>query len=104
MRDLSPEDAQAVDRLAFHLLREAYCDLAGVMMRASAEAARTVLGTIEQRLTDTLGRFHSETAEGAASTAIVIAVGDRIGDVMDEAQNRTGAGPSALRRAADPRS
>jgi hypothetical protein len=100
MKDLSPEDAQAVDRLAFHLLREAYCDLAGVMMTANAAAARTVLSTIEQRLTDTLGRFHSEAAEGAASTAIVIAVGDKIGDVMDEAQNRNAA-PSARKRTAD---
>lgn len=95
MTDLSAEDEQAVDRLAFHLLRDAYCDLAGVMMRANADAARTVLGTIEQRLTDTLGRFHSETAEGAASTAIVIAVGNKIGDVMDEAQNRSRTGSSA---------
>lgn len=103
MRDLSPEDEQAVDRLAYHLLREAYGDLAGAMMRANADVARTVPSTIEQRLTDTLGRFHSETAEGAASTAIVIAVGDRIGDVMDEAENRSGTGPSARTRSADRR-
>ena len=90
MRVLTMEDEHAVERLTLHLLHEAYCDLAAVLRSAQPQAAAAILGAMEQRVTDVLGRICRQGLEGPASVAIAIAVGERIGAIMDQAHGRDG--------------
>ncbi len=94
MRALSAEDEQAVERLTLQLLHDAYCDLAAVLRGAQPQAAAAILGVMEQRVTDVLtgsaGRFGR-----AASVEIAVAVGERIGEIMDQAHGRDVAGTRA---------
>lgn len=89
MADLTPEDEQAVDRLAFLLLQDAYLDLAAVLKNINAGAAASVLDVIEERVTDALAGLHRQTAEGVASRAIAVAVGAKLSTALDEARGRT---------------
>ena len=88
MRVLMGEDEQAVERLTLQLLHDAYCDLAAVLRGAQPQAAAAILGAMEQRVTDVLGRVCRQGLEGPASVAI--AVGERIGAIMDQAHGRDG--------------
>jgi hypothetical protein len=90
MRALAGEDEHAVERLTLQLLQDAYCDLAAVLRGAQPQAAAAILGIMEQRVTDVLGRICRQGSEGAASVAIAIAVGERIGEIMDQAHGRDG--------------
>lgn len=90
MRALSAEDEQAVDRLTLQLLHDAYCDLAAVLRGAQPQAAAAILGVMEQRVTDVLTRICRQGSEGAASVEIAVAVGERIGEIMDQAHGRDG--------------
>lgn len=94
MRALTAEDEQAVERLTLRLLHDAYCDLAAVLRSAQPQAAAAILGVMEQRVTDVLTRICRQGLEGDASVAIAIAVGERIGEIMDQANGRSG--PPAL--------
>ncbi|ACB23237.1 hypothetical protein [Methylobacterium radiotolerans] len=95
MRALSAEDEQAVDRLTLQLLHDAYCDLAAVLRGAQPQAAAAILGVMEQRVTDVLTRICRQNSEGAASVEIAVAVGERIGEIMDQAHGRDVAGTRA---------
>lgn len=91
MRTLKVEDEQAVERLTLRLLQDAYCDLAAVLRGAQPAAAAAILAVMEQRVTDVLTRICQQGSEGAASAEIAIAVGERIGEVMDQAHGRDGS-------------
>ncbi|KST56648.1 hypothetical protein AO398_10280 [Methylobacterium sp. GXS13] len=91
MRTLKAEDEQAVERLTLRLLQDAYCDLAAVLRGAQPAAAAAILAVMEQRVTDVLTRICQQGSEGAASDRIAIAVGERIGEVMDQAHGRDGS-------------
>jgi len=91
MRTLKAEDEQAVERLTLRLLQDAYCDLAAVLRGAQPAAAAAILAVMEQRVTDVLTRICQQGSEGAASVEIAIAVGERIGEVMDQAHGRDGS-------------
>lgn len=95
MRGLPAEDEQAVDRLTLQLLHDAYCDLAAVLRGAQPQAAAAILGVMEQRVTDVLTRICRQGSEGAASVEIAVAVGERIGEIMDQAHGRDVAGARA---------
>ncbi|MGH1573486.1 hypothetical protein ACRAWG_26010 [Methylobacterium sp. P31] len=95
MRALTAEDEQAVERLTLQLLHDAYCDLAAVLRGAQPQAAAAILGLMEQRVTDVLTRICRQGSEGAASVDIAIAVGERIGEIMDYAHGRDGQSPLA---------
>jgi hypothetical protein len=88
MRVLTEADEQAVERLTLQLLHDAYCDLAAVLRGAQPQAAAAILGVMEQRVTDVLSRICQQGLEGPASVAIAIAVGERIGAIMDQAHGR----------------
>ncbi len=88
MQALSAEDEQAVERLTLRLLQDAYCDLAAVLRGAQPQAAAAILGVMEQRVTDVLTRICRQGSEGAASVEIAVAVGERIGEIMDQAHGR----------------
>lgn len=88
MTDLTPEEEQVVDGLAFHLLKEAYCDLAAVLLSVREEAARALFYGVDRRIADALARIHANSAEGPRTTPIVLAVGSKIGDVLDQAHGR----------------
>jgi hypothetical protein len=90
MRALAAEDEQAVERLTLRLLHDAYCDLAAVLRGAQPQAAAAILGVMEQRVTDVLARICRQGLEGPASVAIAVAVGERIGEIMDQAHGRDG--------------
>ena len=91
MRTLKAEDEQAVERLTLRLLQDAYCDLAAVLRGAQPAAAAAILAVMEQRVTDVLTRICQQGSQGAASAEIAIAVGERIGEVMDQAHGRDGS-------------
>ena len=55
---------------------------------AQPQAAAAILGVMEQRVTDVLSRICQQGLEGPASVAIAIAVGERIGAIMDQAHGR----------------
>lgn len=95
MQALSAEDEQAVERLTLRLLQDAYCDLAAVLRGAQPQAAAAILGVMEQRVTDVLTRICRQSSEGAASVEIAVAVGERIGEIMDQAHGRDGPGVRA---------
>lgn len=88
MRALTSEDEHAVERLTLQLLHDAYCDLAAVLRGAQPQAATAILGVMEQRVADVLTRICQQRSEGAASVAIAVAVGERIGEIMDQAHGR----------------
>jgi hypothetical protein len=90
MRALAAADEQAVERLTLRLLHDAYCDLAAVLRGAQPQAAAAILGVMEQRVTDVLDRICRQGLEGPASVAIAVAVGERIGEIMDQAPGRDG--------------
>jgi hypothetical protein len=50
---------------------------------------------MEQRVTDVLTRICRQGSEGAASVEIAVAVGERIGEIMDQAHGRDGPGVRA---------
>lgn len=90
MPTLTPEDERAADRLAFALLRDAYCDLAAVLRNLNDGSAATMFDLIEGRLVDALSRLHAGKAEGANSDAVVVAAGARLSAVMDGARGSAG--------------
>jgi hypothetical protein len=45
---------------------------------------------MEQRVTDVLTRICQQGSEGPASAGIAIAVGERVGEIMDQAHGRDG--------------
>jgi hypothetical protein len=94
MRTLTAEDEQAVERLTLRLLQDAYCDLAAVLRSAQPQAAAAILGVMEQRVADVLTRICRQGLEGDASEAIAVAVGERISEIMDQANGR--GGPATL--------
>jgi len=88
MKELSLEDERAVDRLTLQLLQDAYFDVAAVLSGAKPQASTAILAAIEQRFTDVLGRIYRDRSEGQASHAIAIAVGERLGEIMEQAHGR----------------
>ena len=90
MQALSAEDEQAVERLTLRLLQDAYCDLAAVLRGAQPQAAAAILGVMEQRVTGVLPGICRQGSAGAASVEIAVAVGERIGEIMDQAHGRDG--------------
>ncbi|MDP4006306.1 hypothetical protein [Methylobacterium sp. NEAU K] len=90
MAAMKVEDEQAVERLTLQLLQDAYCDLAAVLRGAQPHAAAAILAVMEQRVTDVLTRICRQDSEGTASAEIAIAVGERIGEIMDQAHGRAG--------------
>jgi hypothetical protein len=79
------DEEQAVERLTLQLLQDAFCDLAAVLCGAQPQAAAAILTVMEQRVTNVLTRVCRQGLEGPASADIAIAVGERIGAIMDQA-------------------
>jgi hypothetical protein len=88
MTVLSHEDERAVERLTLQLLQDAYFDVAAVLGGAQPKAAAAILAAIEQRVTDVLVRICRDRSEGAASQPIAVAVGERLGEIMEQAHGR----------------
>ncbi|CAO4182454.1 hypothetical protein CLBKND_04024 [Methylorubrum aminovorans] len=82
------EDEQAIDRLTLYMLKETYCAAAGALMRMNPQAADTLFQAFERQIADALQRMHAHRSEGPDSTAIAMAVGDRIADILDQAHRR----------------
>ncbi len=82
------EDEQAIDRLTLYMLKETYCAAAGALMRMSPQAAGVLFEAFERQIADALQRMHAHRSEGPDSTAIALAVGDRIADILDQAHRR----------------
>ncbi len=93
MSKLSSEDLRAVDRLTCFMLAEVCCSATAALARVEPEAARALLGGVETLLTGALARIDAQRSEGANSTAIALAVGTRIAEVLDQA--RAAASPDA---------
>lgn len=90
MGDDTLTEERAAERLAHHLLREAYHDLAAVLLGANAKAAESLFYAVEKRTADALRAIVADRAEGAASTRIARAVGAELSEVFDCAHGRTG--------------
>ncbi|CAO4175293.1 hypothetical protein [Methylorubrum populi] len=82
------EDEQAIDRLTVYMLKETYCAAAGALMRMNPQAADALFQAFERQIADALQRMHVHRSEGPDSTAIALAVGDRIADILDQAHRR----------------
>lgn len=88
MRNDAPTEELAAERLAHHLLREAYRDLASVLLSANAKAAGSLFHAIETRTADTLRTLVADRSEGAASTRIALTAGREISELFDGAHGR----------------
>ncbi|GEP10169.1 hypothetical protein [Methylobacterium gnaphalii] len=86
MAGLSSDDEQAADRLAFQLLHDAFCELAGVLKRANTAASDKMLDVIEDRMVAALSRLYADRAEGVNSDEVITAAGERLSAVLDEAR------------------
>ena len=86
MSELSVEDDQAVNRLSFFMLAEAYRAMAEVMAKASPQAAQTLFLGLEELITATVTRIHEQQSEGTNSTSVAVAVGTRLAGVLEQAQ------------------
>ncbi|MFF8801039.1 MULTISPECIES: hypothetical protein [unclassified Methylobacterium] len=93
------EDEQAIDRLTLYMLKETYCAAAGALMRMNPKASEALFQAFERQIADALQRMHVHRSEGPDSTAIAIAVGDRIAEILDQAHRRQF---EPARRAAEP--
>ena len=82
------EDEQAIDRLTLYMLKETYCAAAGALMRMNPQAAEALFQAFERQIADALQRMHAHRSEGPDSTAIALAVGDRIAEILDQAHRR----------------
>lgn len=89
-QDLTGDDDQAADRLAFALLGDAFRDLAVVLRNLDGASANAMFDMIEGRMVGALARLHADRAEGANSGAVIAAAGSRLSAVMDEARGREG--------------
>ena len=90
MRDDALTEAQAAERLAHHLLGEAYRDLAAVLLGVDAGAAAGLFHAIEARSADALRAVVAERSEGPASTRIAREAGKALGDLFEDAHRQTG--------------
>ena len=88
MAGLTQSDEQAVERLTFRLIEDAYYDLAAVVQGAKPQAAAALLAAMEQRVTDVLTLVCRCRSEGGSSEAVALAVGERVADIMDQAHGR----------------
>ncbi|MGN7126003.1 hypothetical protein [Methylorubrum thiocyanatum] len=82
------DDEQAIDRLTLYMLKETYCAAAGALMRMNPQAAEALFQAFERQIADALQRMHAHRSEGPDSTAIALAVGDRIAEILDQAHRR----------------
>ncbi|MBD8909147.1 hypothetical protein, partial [Methylorubrum zatmanii] len=64
------------------------CAAAGALMRMNPQAADALFQAFERQIADALQRMHVHRSEGPDSTAIALAVGDRIADILDQAHRR----------------
>ncbi|GJD60878.1 hypothetical protein [Methylobacterium frigidaeris] len=94
MRDDALTEEQAAERLAHHLLREAYRDLASVLLSANAKAAESLFYAIEKRTADALRAIVADRSEGAASTRIARKAGGELNALFESAHGRTGSAAS----------
>ncbi|MFH6782779.1 MULTISPECIES: hypothetical protein [Methylobacterium] len=90
MGDDGLTDDQAAERLAHHLLREAYHDLAAVLLSANAKAAESLFYAVEKRTAEALQTIVADRAEGTASTRIARTVGAELNALFECAHGRTG--------------
>ncbi len=96
MRDDAPTEAQAAERLAHHLLGEAYRDLAAVLLGVDAKAAAGLFHAIEARTADALRAIVAEKSEGTASTRIARSAGKALSDLFEEAHRQTGTSRNGI--------
>ncbi|BAU93165.1 hypothetical protein MPPM_4560 [Methylorubrum populi] len=82
------DDEQAIDRLTLYMLKETYCAAAGALRRMNPSAAEALFQAFERQIADALQRMHAHRSEGPDSTAIALAVGDRIAEILDQAHRR----------------
>ncbi len=83
-------ETEAAERLTHHLLREAYHDLASVLLTANTKAAESLFHAIEMRSADALRAIVADRSEGTASTRIARAVGSELSELFESAHGRTG--------------
>ncbi|WP_232631090.1 hypothetical protein [Methylobacterium sp. Leaf118] len=92
------DDDQAVERLTLYMLKETYCAAAAALMRMNPAASGDLFRAFERQIADALDRMHVSRSEGPDSTAIAVAVGTRIADILDQAHRRQfepgGPGPA----------
>lgn len=82
------DDDQAIERLTLYMLKETYCAAAAALMRMNPAAAGELFRAFERQIADALDRMHVSRSEGPDSTAIAVAVGTRIADILDQAHRR----------------
>ncbi|MEH3120202.1 MAG: hypothetical protein PGN25_22140 [Methylorubrum populi] len=87
-KPVDEDDERAIDRLTLYMLKETYCAAAGALMRMNPQAAESLFQAFERQIADALQRMHVHRSEGPDSTAIALAVGDRIADILDQAHRR----------------
>lgn len=87
-KPVGEDDEQAIDRLTLYMLKETYCAAAAALMRMNPGAAEALFQAFERQIADALQRMHVHRSEGPDSTAIAMAVGDRIADILDQAHRR----------------
>jgi hypothetical protein len=90
MDDEALTETRAGERLAYHLLKEAYQDLAAVLLSANAKAAESLFYAVEKRTADALRSVVADRTEGHASTRIARTVGGQLNDLFEGAHGRTG--------------
>lgn len=90
MRDDAPTEARAAERLAHHLLEEAYRDLAAVLRGVDGRAAAGLFHAIEARTADALRAIVAEGSEGTASTRIARDAGNALSDLFEDAHRQAG--------------
>lgn len=88
MNHMTHEDEHAIDRLTLHLLQDAYFDVVAVLRGAQPKAASAILAVMEQRVANALTRMCRDDSEGAGSKSIALAVGERLGEIMQQAHGR----------------
>ncbi|BCM84010.1 hypothetical protein NS228_19300 [Methylobacterium indicum] len=96
MGDEALTEEQAAERLSHYLLKEAYHDLAAVLLSANAKAAESLFYAIEKRTADALRAIVSDRTEGAASTRIARTVGGELHELFAGAHGRTAAAPQQV--------
>ncbi|KQT59961.1 hypothetical protein ASG52_19745 [Methylobacterium sp. Leaf456] len=87
MTDLSADDKNALNELAFYMLKEAYTASVQAFVRSDAEAARKLIDGVETILTAAVQAMHSAETEGPRSREIALALGSKLMGVFESAHH-----------------
>ncbi|MGU3537355.1 hypothetical protein [Methylobacterium sp. A54F] len=82
MTDMTPIAEDAAAKVAFDLLREAYLDLAQMLLRIEEEPARELLKNVEQLTSLKLSCLDHASLAGTAEQAAVAMAAQPVQDVL----------------------